>query len=316
MNQFGFTQLNCEQVQRQLTKLTKPDPAEPAVTAHLAACSVCAAELATTQRLQRALQTAVQHSAPAPAALRARILNEIALTNQPLPAPAQPTSWWTNWRASWLSHWQLPQWGLAAAAALALFFVGYRFAQRNAPTAPTVATVNATRTHDAAAEARDWQVLRVGLHDHVHCAVERDYSAGPVPLAQMTASLGPDFSELLPVVQQQVPQGFAVLLAHHCQFEERRFIHFILSDQRTLLSLILTRKEKAEAAFDPRHVGAILDAAGVAVHHAQEQSYTVAGFESPAYLGFLVSNLSQPAHLQLAAQLAPAVQAWLLRRAG
>jgi hypothetical protein len=284
----------CAELQPQLDGYLSQELAAPvrrACEAHLARCAECATALAARQQVKQALQQAVASSAPAPAAFRARLRRELAQQQQ-------PASRWT-WRRWWL---------VPATAALVCGVLGLGLlrwpAQPHAPV--TLAPFNP--------RAANAQVLQIGLHNHLHCALGGDYSAGPPGLETMARELGPQFAQLLPVVQQHVPAGHQIVSAHQCQFAGRDYLHFVLAHEQTLLSLVLTAKNGA--AFTPEPAGESLRASGIPIHHMRAEQLEVAGFEAAEYLAFVVSNLGETSNGQLAAQLAPAVRAFMTRLAG
>jgi hypothetical protein len=55
----------------------------------------------------------------------------------------------------------------------------------------------------------------------------------------------------------------------------------------------------------------VLQAVGVPLYRGGAEPFQVAGFETPAYLAFLISDLPEEKNIQLAATLAPGVHAFL-----
>lgn len=295
MKVINFEEKACERVRKQLDAFVSNELAAQAtleITGHLTRCRACAEALDARRRVKQALKEAIANDEPAPTLLRDRILKEIGQNS----APAANRAY--------------RQWWLAAAAALLLCAVGFglvRWSNRQHASETTLAGLNKPAAEPNA------QILKIGLRDHVHCAVGRDYSGGPRSFERMAQELGPDFVNLAPLVRARVPADYVVLSAHQCKFEGRNFVHLILSNQQTLLSLVLTKKHGE--AFDQNNVGAIVQASGVTLHQMSAQNAAVAGFETRAYLAFVVSNLDQNHNLQIAAQLAPAVRDFLAKLA-
>jgi len=150
-------------------------------------------------------------------------------------------------------------------------------------------------------------ILTLGVSDHLHCAIQgHNYRDEGRPADQLIERLGPDYSGLLDVVQQRLPE-FQVLEAHRCSVpgSPRRYVHFIASGKGTILSVILT-KRKGESL--PNGKLLVADASsGVNLYKAHLEGMSVAGFESNDYFGFVVSDLGQNEMLQMAAGLAPAI---------
>jgi hypothetical protein len=273
------------------------------LTQHLGECAECAAAVAQRQSTTAALRRAMANDEDAPAALRARIRRELH------PGQTMAQTLWQRLRAWFeeLNH----SWMLATAtASLLLVAASATVAYRKAPApASDLARVNyeqPTGEHNA-------HLLKIGFGNHLHCAVESDYSSVPLSFAQMAEAMGDEWIDLVPLVTANVPADYRVMIAHHCQFEGRQFIHLTLSNQQTLLSLLLTRKHgEALEAFDAQR--AIAQIAGTSLHQMRERNYSVAGFETAAYLGYVVSGLDERQNLQLAFRLVPAVREFVARR--
>jgi hypothetical protein len=266
---------------------------------HLGECAGCAAALARRQSTTAALRRAMANDEGASAALRARIRQQLR----------QPHTRWQRVRAWFegLNH----SWMLATAtASLLLMAISATVAYRKVATpANDLARVN----YEQPASEHNVRLLKIGFGNHLHCAVERDYSSGPHSFAQMAEAMGDEWIDLVPLMTANVPTDYRVMIAHHCQFEGRQFIHLTLSNQQTLLSLLLTRKHgEALEAFDAQR--AIAQVAGTTLHQMRERNYSVAGFESKAYLGYVVSRLDERQNLQLAFRLVPAVREFVARR--
>jgi hypothetical protein len=154
-------------------------------------------------------------------------------------------------------------------------------------------------------------VLAIGVADHIQCAIKGhnypDIASSPEKLRQ---KLGPRYAGLLDVVQQKLP-GFEVLEAHICTIpgSPRKYVHFITRGRGTILSVILTRNEGAQLP-----TGSMIRTAAsgsVNLYQAHLDGMNAVGFESTGYLGFVVSDLSPAATLELASGLAPPIKAVL-----
>ena len=89
-------------------------------------------------------------------------------------------------------------------------------------------------------------VMRVGLNDHIHCAVLRNPTRPADPPELNAQNLG-QYKDLLPMVRERVPAGFQLLTAHKCHYDRREFVHFVFKEGTSLLSLVITRKRAGEA---------------------------------------------------------------------
>ncbi|MGH9668191.1 MAG: hypothetical protein ACRD9L_27540, partial [Bryobacteraceae bacterium] len=147
--------------------------------------------------------------------------------------------------------------------------------------------------------------------DHVHCALGGHYPATPPSLAEMAVKMGPEYAQLVPIVEEKLA-GYEVLEGHRCSAKGRRYEHIILRGGHGLMSVVVTRKHSGEAF--PRGVLApLLSASGIPMHNATISSLTVSGFETRDFLVFVVSNLNENANRQIAERLAPGMRGVLTR---
>jgi len=86
-----------------------------------------------------------------------------------------------------------------------------------------------------------------------------------------------------------VPKRFRVIMAHHCQFEGRNYVHLVLRSPSSLLSVILTTKRPGES-FAAGQFVPVLQASGVPVYSGVSASYQVAAFEADVHLAFVISQ--------------------------
>src|SRR5207237_8073749 len=61
-------------------------------------------------------------------------------------------------------------------------------------------------------------VMRVGLGDHVHCAVFRKILSVPPSFEQFTRDMGAEYRGLVPVVAKLIPSDFKIDGAHRCRY--------------------------------------------------------------------------------------------------
>jgi len=194
-----------------------------------------------------------------------------------------------------------PTWTLVAAAAvflIAVGLVGWRVWNHT----------SATRTNTIA-QTNGAQLLEVGLKDHVHCALDSGFANREFTEAQMRERLGPEFFGLVAMVNEKLPGTYRVAVGHRCKANGREYIHLVLKSPQTAMSLVITKKNNE--SFTANQVAAILESAGVPLYGARLNNLEVAGFETPDYLAFVVSDLGHDENMQIAAALAPSVQAFL-----
>ena len=138
-------------------------------------------------------------------------------------------------------------------------------------------------------------VLRVGLGDHVHCAV---IGKGWTQAEGKVENLPTRFQGLIPIVREHMAHDLPLVLAHECRYEGRQFVHLTFRNDRSLVSLVIAHKQDGEAL-------------GRGMHAAGASGFQVAAFESRDFLVFTVSDLPRQNNLDVLVALAPAVQNFL-----
>jgi hypothetical protein len=249
------------------------------VLRHLEGCGSCAAELGERLRLRQALRQA-SSADRAPDRLRDRIRQDVR---------RHPRADWRKW--------------MLAAAVIAVVFGGlmtYRLFNQppRLPGASQVALGNAA-------------LLRTGLDNHVHCAIDSDFADRRFTEEEMVGKLGAEFSGLVPIVRGRLPQGFELVVGHRCRSQNRQFVHLILRKGDEVASLVITRKNGE--AYSTDEAVAVVEASGLQLHRSSLDGYQVSGFETSEYLAYFVSKTDRSDDLQLAAGLAPAVRDFLAR---
>ena len=157
-------------------------------------------------------------------------------------------------------------------------------------------------------------IMRVGLAQHIHCAVFREKGKPPDPREDMDLWLA-EYKELLPVVRKQVPSNFELLTAHKCKYHGREFVHFQFEDHGKLLSLLIVNKRDGES-FTVEGLAPALVESGLPMYSAGVQSFQMTAFETVNHLAYVVSNLPAQQNLQIASALGPAVKQLLARIGG
>jgi hypothetical protein len=134
-------------------------------------------------------------------------------------------------------------------------------------------------------------VIKVGLGDHIHCAVFRKY-----PKTPLADQLGVQYSALLPVVQSHIPPGYSLKLAHQCHYLGRKFIHVVAGDGQHLASLVITAKGEND---------------GLPPAEASAARFRISAFESGSYLVYFISDMPAARNAELLAAMATQVKAVL-----
>lgn len=290
MKTIDFAHAACEKVRRYMDSYISNEllvETNHEVLQHLEGCSSCAAELEVRLRIRKSLQNAVRAETAQPG-LQAKI--QARIRDHELEAPAR---------------WVAPRWFLAIAAMLLLtagLWVPVQFWRARSQQDAFIQTLS----------ARLATVLRVGLADHIHCAVFRKYQKDPPSVQQMQSTLGPRYSRLVSVAADRVPRDYRLVIGHQCSYRGRRYIHLAFRGESALMSLVITRKNAGES-FTKENLVPLLREAGVAIYGARTGQFQVSGFETADYLVYVVSDLAKENNLQMTASLAPAVRDFLGR---
>jgi hypothetical protein len=155
------------------------------------------------------------------------------------------------------------------------------------------------------------ELLRVGLIDHVHCAIISQQWKRFISFDEMKAStgrqaLGPEFIDLVPAVEAKLGSEYKLVLGHRCVANHRRYVHLILKGKKgAIVSLVIT--EKNNESFSQSDAVAVMRASGIPIYRGRQGILEIAGFESDKYLAYVVSNLDRAANLNVASLMAPVV---------
>lgn len=288
------TQINgpeCHQAMRELdgyldNTLTPQRTRE--MSDHLSHCSPCSEEFETRKGIRGHLRLAA-HAVPTPAYLEARIRNRIQ--------GSQSSSHRGNWFMA------------AAVMAMVVVSVGLSLAYRSGHLR---LTKDSKESYIAAASSQVPTLMRVGLGDHIHCAVFRKYPQNPPSMEQFAKQLGAEHSGLIPIVRQHVSSDFRLILAHECRYHNRRFVHLTLTDGTRLLSLVIARKGDGES-FQKQDLLPSLSESGLPIYRAGVQRFQMAAFESRDYLVYVISDLSEGRNMELMRAMAPALRTYLTK---
>ena len=281
MNVLKFDSRECERIRRQLDAYLSNEllvETTSDVLRHLESCPACSQELAARTRVRTALRRAASSQVPPPELQRSirRQLREM-----------QPGFFGDSLRL---------RAAFALAGVLAMVLAGV-FTQQ---------WLSVRRGRQMVAH-----VLALGVSDHIQCAIKgHNYSDVGKSSEQLRQQLGTQYADLLAVVQARLP-GFEVLEAHICsvQGSPRKYVHFITRGRGTILSVILTRSDGEQLPSGRSFQSAA--AGSVSLYEAHLDGMNAAGFASRKYWGFVVSDLSRDATLQIAGELAPSLKAAL-----
>jgi hypothetical protein len=149
------------------------------------------------------------------------------------------------------------------------------------------------------------ELLALGINDHVHCAIAGKYPRQTMRV-EMTQGLGAQFAPMLQPVVDAAGIG-SVVSAHRCTIMGRSYVHVILRRGQMLLSVILTRRENGDV-FPGEALARMVHHSEVPLHDASVAGYSVAGFESGEWLGYVVSAMPDARNRELAERIAPVVE--------
>jgi hypothetical protein len=239
---------------------------------HLERCATCSAEVEARRNLRNRLRSAV-HDMEAPRHLETRIRSSINGTRRR----------------------EFPGGYLAVAAAILVCLgagTSYQFGHLRF-------TKSSQESYIGSVSSRVATLMRVGLGDHIHCAVFRKYPKDPPKIEELTGKLPAEYRGLIDVLRDRVPGDYRLIMAHQCRYHERSFVHLTLKNESGLLSLVITRKSRGES------FGAD---SSLAIHHDGVQRFQIAAFESRDYLVYVVSDLDEEGNSQMMLGLAPAIR--------
>jgi len=287
MTPISFAQKRCERVLSLLDSYVSNEllvETNHEVLQHLEECRTCSAALQNRTRTRSLLQRAVTSEPPAPelrVRLQSRLRNAITEDQKP--------------RQSWQA------WPIAAAAALVLMLGGYTLMRNAGVFSPGT---EQARLSEVSAQAM--QVLKIGLGDHVRCAIDHRFAERSLTDEKMAELLGESYAQIATDLKLNAPAGYLLTAAHKCRIDGRQFAHLILKKPEGFVSVILTHKQGE--SYPAAGSGTTIESFGVKLHQAQLDGFQVAGFETSQYLGFFVSGLGAQENLQVASKLAPVLR--------
>lgn len=293
MNRIPFGEGACDKTRKYLDSYISNEllvETNHEVLRHLEGCPACSSELEARAKLRARLKAAVKNQA-VPPELQVRIRKQIQ---------DQGSRRWLA--AGW------KRWAVAMAASL-LVGAGV-WVNESREKMPDLADRPGQNVYIQRVSASLAAVLKVGLGDHIHCAVFRKYPPNPPPVEKMEGDLGPSYQGILPVVRAAIPAGYRVVMAHQCSYAGRKYIHLTFEKGGDLLSLVVARKSPGESLAG---LSAAAEPSGIPIYQSAAGRYEVAGFDAGNFLAYVVSDLRGKANLQIASILAPGVREFLMK---
>ena len=258
------------------------------VTVHLSGCAACAEELESRKALRQRVRGAAL-AVPGAPYLESRVRARLRETPK---------------HSNWINRLML-----AGAMAVLVIGIGAAVAYRSGYMR---ITGSAQESYIALVSSRVPALMRVGLGDHIHCTVYRTYPKNPPPATEFVRLLGPDYSALIPVVQQNVPSNFRLIMAHQCRYQSRRFVHLTMTNGTKLVSLVIARKGDGES-FHAQDLLPALSDSGLPIYRAGVQRFQMAAFETRDRLVYIISDLPEGRNTELMRAMAPGIRGVLAK---
>lgn len=236
---------------------------------------------------QARLRQAVHSSVEAPPFLESRIRNRIRMEAEVKPRGFRIFNW------------------VPAAVALAVVMglgIAYQLGHLRM-------TAESQESYIASVSNRVATLMRVGLGDHIHCAVFRKPKTPP-PVEQFVRDMGPQYAGLIPVVREHVPARYTMTGAHQCSYHKRKFVHLTLAGDGKLISVILARKQDGES-FQTEGFLPSLVQSGLPVYQSGVQRFAMHAFESRDHLVYVVSDLPGKSNEEMMVALSAPVKEFL-----
>jgi hypothetical protein len=196
---------------------------------------------------------------------------------------------------------------IPAAAAVAVF-VGFAVAYQ---LGHLRLTVSSQESYIGSVSTRIATLMRVGLGDHIHCAVFRKYPKNPPTTQDFIEKMNPQYAGLIPIVRSQVPDSYRMMLAHQCSYHRRKFVHLSFMNDSNMLSLVITRKGDGES-FNTEDMLPALVQAGIPMYQSSVQRFQISAFETRDYLIYFISDLPKQQNTELMLALGPKVKDFLV----
>jgi anti-sigma factor (TIGR02949 family) len=267
MTVIPFDEAACRRIRARLDAYLSNELAVETVAEverHLASCGSCSKDLAAMEELRSRLRSAVR-AQTAPDGLRRAVT-----------AKLRPT--YRRRRTAWPA--------LAAAVLIALG-AGFVVSKRVTGFLPHELLAIELEVRSLVKQVA--AAYAPAIIDHLHCALYRQGPKTEVMPEKIAMELG-EQAPAAAIVKEAAGPRATMLLAHKCHFGGREFLHMILMDGESLVSVVVTKKREGESlAAEPR-----------ATRAAQ---FEIAGFEAGGYLAFVISDMTAERNLELARNL-------------
>jgi hypothetical protein len=146
------------------------------------------------------------------------------------------------------------------------------------------------------------QILRVGLGDHIRCAILNIPKPGAADPNDSIEPLNVESQQLVDSIKTKLPDGYQIAGAHHCRFEGRRVIHVAIQARSGVASVVIVGKKPGESLDDmPKdpYVRASVD------------PYQLAVLSTKDHLVFVVSEEGRAKNEALLTAISPSLRSFL-----
>jgi hypothetical protein len=152
-------------------------------------------------------------------------------------------------------------------------------------------------------------IMQVGVSQHVHCGVLRQYPEKPPSLLELAHAPGAN-AGLINAVESHLPDQCRVVMAHKCDYKGRSYIHVIARGGGNLLSLLITKRLEGDE-FD-KDLQAVQIELDTPIYSAEVQNYAIHAFDASGNLVYLVSDFDASENLRMLQGMTDEVRAALL----
>jgi hypothetical protein len=150
--------------------------------------------------------------------------------------------------------------------------------------------------------------LRVGLGDHIRCAVLGIPKPGdPIP-ANAIEPLEASDQGFLDSLRAALPADTQFAGAHHCRFEGRRVIHVVVKSESRPASLVIVARNPDESLDG---VEQVVLPSGLTSYGASAGHYRITAYGTKSHLAFVVSEQPLARHQNLASAAFTVVESFL-----
>lgn len=146
------------------------------------------------------------------------------------------------------------------------------------------------------------EVLRVGLGDHIRCAILNIPKPGAADPNGAIEPLNVESQQLVDAIKAKLPDGYRIAGAHHCRFEGRRVIHVGIHARSGLASLVIVSR-KAGESLDEMPKDPFV--------RASAEPYQLVVLSTKSHLVFLVSEEGRSKNEALLTAIGPPVRGFL-----